>query len=358
MSESASTPKNVKSRRLRWAGRMGLVAAGLSALWCGLWFYGTSQIDIRLDAWLLGQRQLGSDWTCPQRSITGFPLRIELACAQPTLVAASDATNVGATLKSLLFRAQITSPDRVEIFAASPLVLNMTDRGQRITLAWDSLTLTIHGLVQGVAQADLVVKQPKATLLQPAGTEQTGSAAMFRLHMQPNPQRPASEHALDARLTLDTILAAALDGLSGSQAPADISAAFTLSQADFPHDLTLPQQLERWRQNGGRFDVTTAILSKGPLHLDATGHVILDDMHRVEGGINAQAKGLAPVLASFGVPVAALNVGNLLNGLLKLGKGKPEAALESGTMAMPLKFQAGEVFFGPLKMPVTLKPLY
>ena len=238
------------------------------------------------------------------------------------------------------------------------LVLDIADQEQRITLAWESLTLTIGGLMHGTTQADLVVTQPRIAVLASAQAEQTGSAAAFTLHVQPNPQRPASEHVIDARMTLASLLAPALDGLEGSKASAEIAAALTLSQTVFADDMTWPQQLERWRQGGGRVDVTSASLTKGGFKLDGSGHVMLDDLHRVEGRINAQATGLAPILARLGVPVAALNVGNLLNGLLKLGKGQPSPATDPGAMPLPLKFEAGEIFFGPLKMPVTLRPLY
>ena len=358
MIDSASMPAPPKSRRNRLLALLALLGAGLPLLWSGLWFYGASQIGQRLDAWIAQQHQLGSDWTCPQRSITGFPWQIELACDQPSLASLSGPSEMTGRLQSLHVLAQITSPDRVEIVAQSPLVLDIADQEQRITLAWESLTLTIGGLMHGTTQADLVVTQPRIAVLASAQAEQTGSAAAFTLHVQPNPQRPASEHVIDARMTLASLLAPALDGLEGSKASAEIAAALTLSQTVFADDMTWPQQLERWRQGGGRVDVTSASLTKGGFKLDGSGHVMLDDLHRVEGRINAQATGLAPILARLGVPVAALNVGNLLNGLLKLGKGQPSPATDPGAMPLPLKFEAGEIFFGPLKMPVTLRPLY
>ena len=345
----------------RWPRRLASLALALAAVaaaWSGLWFFAAQQIGSRMDSWMVSQKRAGRVWACPQRRIGGFPFKIELSCDQPGFSVTLGDRVVTGTLKRLLVLAQISAPTELFTTAESPLELDVGESQRHVTLDWASLNLRLHGLASAVPQADLVMTRPAAVLRRDGEPDQTGTAEALALHAEPSPQRPAGDHVVDAWLTISKLAVPALDGLSGSPVPADIATSVTLSQADFPKGLTAAQLLERWRRADGRFEVTSASVVKGKMTLEGSGHVGLDVEHRVEGRLDAKAAGLEPMLARLGVPVAALNVGNALNGLLKLGKGQQPTIASAVTLPLPLKFDNGHVYFGPLKTPVALQPLY
>lgn len=358
MKGSMSISAPPASRWPRRLARLALALAVVAAAWSGLWFFGARQIGSRMDSWMASQKRAGRDWTCPQRKIEGFPFRIELSCDQPGFSMATGDRVVTGKLKRLQFLAEMTAPTTLVATAESPLELDLADGRRHMTLDWASLTLRLHGLASAAPQADLAMANPAAVLRMEGEPDQTGSAEALALHAEPNPQRPAGDHAVDAWLKISKLAVPALDGLSGTPVPADVATSATLSQADFPKGLTTAQLLERWRRADGRFEVTSASLVKGIMTLEGSGQVGLDVEHRMQGRLDAKAAGLEPILARLGVPVAAMNVGNALNGLLKLGKGQQPTIAKAVTLPLPLKFDNGHVYFGPLKTPVALQPLY
>ena len=68
------------------------------------------------------------------------------------------------------------------------------------------------------------------------------------------------------------------------------------------------------------------------------------DQHQVQGRLDARFDGLAPVAARFGIPIAAVNVGGLLSGLLGGKKAVPGTA--KATSNCPSS-RAGAALFRP-----------
>ena len=62
-----------------------LVAA---VVWSAFWFYAASQVGIRADAWAAQEAKAGRVYACGQRSVAGYPFRLEVSCddASVTLV--------------------------------------------------------------------------------------------------------------------------------------------------------------------------------------------------------------------------------------------------------------------------------
>jgi hypothetical protein len=54
-----------------------LIAAG----WSGFWFYVQGRVTQTLDNALAREVQAGRTWTCADRSVGGYPFRIEVRCS-------------------------------------------------------------------------------------------------------------------------------------------------------------------------------------------------------------------------------------------------------------------------------------
>ena len=342
-----------RTRRLWLLLPMTLLLA-VCAAWSSFWFYAAGRANAAVDGWLEEERTLGHEWTCPGRSLTGFPFRFEFACDSVGYAAQAD----GVTAKARTFRAVALAyqPDRVVAELDAPLDLNLADSGRQVRLEWSTFRLSVGGLLGKLPHADAVMAKPVVTSQVPDRPGASARSESFQLHLRRNPDLPPGERALDAALSLSQLANGQIDDATASTVPADFTAQGTLTQAHAGTDLTLPEWLEIWRRADGRFDLTGMSLSKGELKVGGTGQVSLDDNHRMRGQLTLDAAGMEPVLARFGIPAAALNVGGLLSGLLG-GKGKAGDAPKN-SVHLGLKLEKGGVFLGPLKLPVTLAPVY
>ena len=88
--DGRSGAADAASRQVKRRGRIGLflpyVLLAIVVLgWSGAWFWIRGRAEGEMDAWLAREAAAGRTWTCQDRSLTGFPFRLELRCAAVTL---------------------------------------------------------------------------------------------------------------------------------------------------------------------------------------------------------------------------------------------------------------------------------
>src|SRR3954447_25496511 len=82
MSEMTLTSR----RRPLWQLFIGPVLLLIAAAgWSGFWFYAASQIDVRADAWRAQEAKSGRFYECGNRSVAGFPFRLEVRCQSASM---------------------------------------------------------------------------------------------------------------------------------------------------------------------------------------------------------------------------------------------------------------------------------
>ena len=109
-----------------------------------------------------------------------------------------------------------------------------------------------------------------------------GRAQRFETHLRPSPALPKSEGAYDVAASVAGGAAPGLDPLLGGGAePIEAALEATVTQAR----ITAPrrEEIERWREAGGRLLLTRLDLAKGPRRLEAKGELSLDDQRRPAG---------------------------------------------------------------------------
>ena len=111
---------------------------------------------------------------------------------------------------------------------------------------------------------------------------------------------------------------------------------------------------EDWRQKPGAISIDKFEWRTADASLTIDGALVVDEMHRPAGRLNLASTG--PILTQLGIPAGVAQAQNLIGALL----GKPAAAKAEGgnTIALPLILAKGQVFLGPLRLPVVLAPLY
>src|ERR1700704_171935 len=114
MPDMSPAPRRRPLWRLFIMPALLLVAA---MAWSGFWFYAASEVGVRADAWRAQEAKSGRVYDCGNRSVAGYPFRLEVRCddASVSLVSQTAAAQAPFTarLGEILVVAQIYDPKRL-----------------------------------------------------------------------------------------------------------------------------------------------------------------------------------------------------------------------------------------------------
>jgi hypothetical protein len=166
---------------------------------------------------------MGGSGTCPDRSVGGFPFRIEVSC--PLSVQQGEAT---ASFGRLLTVAQVYRPSHVIAEVGGPL--RASDGDVAVEADWRLLQASVQSAPDALQRASLVIEDPKVRILGLAPADLSGAAAHLEAHLRPDPAR-AAEGAYDAALSARGLAVPLLNVFLGGDEPADMTLDTTVTQA-------------------------------------------------------------------------------------------------------------------------------
>jgi hypothetical protein len=342
-----------QTRRSRfWLFAPFVLLALVAVAWSAAWFVMRDRTEAAIDAMLGREARAGRQWDCKDRSIAGFPFRLEVTCASLT-VRRSDVTASFGRIEAV---AQVYQPRHVITEVVGPL--RVSDGTVTVEATWRLLETSVHGSPAGFERISLVAEEPAVTITGtgPAPLSLTGQN--LEAHLRPNPARRQTEGAYDAALTARQATIPGLDAFVGSNGPTDLQVDLTATQVEGFRGRPVLTEIERWRQANGRIEVLRLAASKGASRLEAKGDLGLDEMHRPVGRVEAAAAGLDGLINRLtgGRPEGGLLSALLGQAPLQGGTARSEPALSP---LPPLRFDDGRVLFGPFKVPgLRLPPLY
>ena len=352
-SAQPAQPAGPSSRRgFRWGLYLPLILLALAvAGWSGFWFVARSLVGNGIDQAMADARARGDVWTCTERSISGYPFRIEVRCKDVTLTRNSGVGVVTLSSGPLVAIGQPHTPNHVIVQGAGPLRAQLAD-GRRIEARWDLAEASRRMRSGQLERLSLDVRKPVLSLTRPDGAISTYVARQFEGHVRRNPARPEADKAQDLFVRIAQMSAGDLDALLGDSSPADIDLQATTSHADLLATGLTPASLEAWRLASGTFDLTRFSLRKGLKLVEATGTFGLDDARRLEGRIEPAAANIDQ-FAGIRLRGGAMDLASALS-------GRPQPASPGGARPLPtIDIRGGRVGFGPIRLPVpALQPLY
>lgn len=345
---TAPLPTRRRSRFWLYGPFMLLVV--LAAAWSAFWFYARGRIATEIDVALAREAERGRTWTCTDRSIGGFPFRIELRCNALSLTSTRWGDAVRVETGPAVAVGQIYSPGLVIIEASSPAKVTLPE-GRVLDLTWTNLDASFAW--RSPERFALVASEPRGVLTTPGLTTENWGAATLEAHLRRNPTRPATDQAVDIAITAKGTILPPIDALLGNTEAGEIDLQATLTQAENFRKGFNPDALEGWRAANGAFELTRLVSTKGKARVDGSGQLQLDPLHRVAGDLQLAAAGIEQV--------GGLRIGNLLGGLGGIlgGRGGNTATAPGLTTLPPVSLREGRVFIGPFRLPLQpLPPLY
>lgn len=323
----------------------------LAVAWSIVWFVVRGQTVASLDAWVERERAESRVWSCPDRSVAGYPFRVEVVC--PALSLAG--TGFELALGRVSGLTQIYQRRLIIAEAAGPL--RLTSGGIAVEGSWSLLQASLRTQQDALERLSVAIDNPTFSVAglrpEPVAFAARHLEAHLRPHLEPSPARPA----------YDTNLAFKEGTLRngpdiGLREPAEVD---IVAKVTGVVDPTLPpaEGAEAWRRDEGRVELGRVRLVAGATRLEGTGELFLDEEHRPAGRLEFSGAGIEEPLQALLGPRGAL-----LGGVLGALGGKPQtsAARPGAANLKPLptvRLESGRVYVGPLPLPsVRLAPLY
>ena len=342
-----------RSRRGLYLPYVALLVVCLG--WSAFWMVAAQSTESALADWFAQEEHVGRVWSCPQRSVGGFPFRIEVRCSRPGFAGRLGGMTGAGSVGDLLAAANLYNPTLIVAEVASPLAFRAQGDSLKLSLEWKDLRVSHRSHDGAFERGSLEIEAPVLRVEGTGFAALGGQARHAEVHVRPDPD---SETGLEVALRAEGVVAAGLDALTGETSPLDTILSASVAQASAASGSSLPAILEHWRLAEGRIDLREFKAAKGDARLEARGQLALDPLHRLRGALDLSAAGMGPLLQRLGLPAGGLAMGGLLGGLLGATPAAGEAQAAPGTLRVPRSFANGRATIGPLRLPVVLQPVY
>jgi hypothetical protein len=366
-----------------------LVVAALA--WSGFWFYAASQVGTRADAWAAQEAKSGRVYACANRSVAGFPFRLEVSCDDASVALVSQTANAQtsftARLGEILVIAQIYQPKLLIAEFKAPATLAEGGQPPSLKVNWTTGRSSVSGLPDSPHRADIVFDNPSIERVNGPVATPLARAGHVELHGR------IAEGSAQDNPVIETVLQ--ISGGSVQEvhpllaAPFDVDVQTKLSGLKDFTPKPWPERFREIQAAGGHVDIVRSRVQQGDLISVAAGTLSLNAQGRIDGELQMTVAGIEKVIPALGiekmleegVPQATLDrvapgvksqdLNNLFGaldraipGLGKVVKQNANAGVAAGinslgkeaelegrkARAFPLRFVDGAVFLGPLKV--------
>ena len=394
-------PDTTPAPRRRPLWRLFIMPALLvvaAAAWSAFWFYAASEVGVRADAWRAQEAKSGRVYDCGNRSVAGYPFRLEVRCddASVSLVSQTAGTPSAFTarLGEILVVAQIYQPKLLIAEFKAPATI--ADRGQAPSMKvnWTSGRSSVAGLPDVPQRASIVFDNPSIERINGSVPTPLARAGHVELHGRLADGSPQDHPVIETVLQIAGGSVQEVHPLLAAPFDADVQTRLSGLKDFSPKPW--PERFREIQAADGHVEIVRSRIQQGDLIAIAAGTLGLSAAGRLDGELQMTVAGIEKVIPALGiekmleegVPQATLDrlapgvksqdLNNLFGALDRaipgLGKvvkqnanvgvaaginslGK-EAELEGRkARAFPLRFVDGAVFFGPLKV-AQLPPLF
>jgi hypothetical protein len=362
-------------RRRRWPAVLIVFVIVLASLWSGAWYYGSGVLERTIAGWKAREAQSGRVYTCATQTIGGFPFGIELRCADAAAELTSTQPPLALKARDMLVSAHVWQPTVLTTEVVAPLTI--AEPGQPVTIIanWRHAQTKVHGLPVAPESVSIQIEQPVV--------DRPGGENLFK----------AERLDLDGRLVSGTVRADPVIEmvlkLAAASAPSWHPAAATPVNADVTAVLRglkdfspkpWPQRFREVQAAGGRIEVKNARLQQNDTIAVANGVLSLSAAGRLDGQLRLTVANLEKFLptlnldqmlseqqASPKMNSAFGALDRILPGLGNMARknaapmiaasvnlmGQPAELEGKRAVMLPLRFDDGMVFLGPLKLGAT-----
>jgi hypothetical protein len=398
MSDITPAPRRRPLWRLFIMPVLLLVAA---AEWSAFWFYSASRVDVIADAWRAREAQSGRVYDCANRSVAGYPFRLEVRCdgARVSLVsqaAGQTATQAPITAKlgTILIVAQVYDPKLLIAEFTAPATISDPNNSSSMVVNWRTARSSIVGLPGIPQRVSLVFDDPALDRVRGALQTPLLRAKHIELHARIAEGSPSDHPVVETVLQVAGGSVQEVHPLLAQPFDAEVHAKLSGLKDFAPKPW--PERFRELQASGGHAEIVQSRIQQGDLIAVAAGTLGLTPEGRLDGELEMTVAGIEKVIPALGlekmlddgVPQATLDrvapgvktqdVTNLLGALNRAIPGLGNAVKQNVSVAataginslgkeavlegkkartFPLRFTDGAVFLGPIKV-AQIPPLF
>ncbi|ABD05550.1 conserved hypothetical protein [Rhodopseudomonas palustris HaA2] len=369
--------------------------------WSLFWFVSASQVDRIVDNWRAREAAAGRVYECGDRTVAGFPFRLEVRCTDASVALTSQTaeqvasrTPLTAKLGEILVVAQIYDPRLLIAEFKGPA--SFADRGRptSMVLNWATARSSVAGLPGPPQRVALVFDAPALDRVDGATQTPLARARHAEMHARQVEGPAPDQQRIETDFRFEGASIQELHPLLAELFDANLRV--TLSGLKDFRPKPWPERFRELQAAGGRIEITQARIQQGGMIATAIGALGLTPAGNVDGELQMVVAGLDQVIPKLGIDkvleqgvsqstldrlapgVRANDVNNVLGALDRAipGLGRvvrqnanvgvaaginalgQEATLEGRpARAVPLRFVDGAVMLGPIKV-AQMKPLF
>ena len=306
--------------------RLGLyLMPGLIIVLCiavsAWWMVATRIVDDRFSQWISNEAIAGRQWSCANRSMAGFPFRIELRCDGLALVTTQGQPK-SLSIGGFLAIAQMYQPSLVIVETSGPLAVTFVN-GQSFSAQWTSMRSSLH--FETPSRADRVAWVAEGLSFEGGAPSLSGRLGHTEFHLRKIPVETGEG------MDLEIAFSASGATLRDLPPPASADLHFIVKKGKILADKPSLAGLEEWRVAAGEIAIDQWDMKRGEQTFNLTGTLSIDDTHRLAGKVDFAASGLGDLMKQFNLAPGGMSLGN-------------------GSIKLPLQFSKGRVLLGPLKI--------
>ena len=369
--------------------------------WSAFWFVAAGKVDQAVDEWRAREASAGRVFDCANRSVAGYPFRLEVTCEGASVTlrgqtadqAAAQAP-VTAKLGEILVVAQVYDPTRLIAEFKGPATIIDSTQHPLMVVNWTGARSSIVGLPGIPQRVSLVFDNPAIDRIN--GAMQVGlvRAKHAELHGRFAESSTTDKPIID--VVLQTTGASIQDVHPVLLAPFDTDIRARLSGLRDVSAKPWPERLREIQSNGGRIEITQSRITQGNLLAIGAGSLGLTAEGRLDGELQMTVAGIETIVPALGIDkllesgvkqetldkfapgVKAQDVNSVIGaldkmipGLSRIARQNANAGVAAGINSLgteaelegrkarsfPLRFVDGAVYLGTLKIAQT-PPLY
>jgi len=340
--------------------------------WSWLWYYAAGQAEIAVDGWRAREAKSGRVYTCGSQSIGGYPFRIEVNCDKAAAQFRSNQPPVEIKTSGMLIAAQIYQPNLLITEFHGPLTIADPGKSPTIFADWKLGQSSVRGTPSAPERVSLVFDGPVVDRINGGTRENLLHARRIEIHGRIFEGSATDHPVIEIVTRLTRAAAPTLHPAASHPMDADISVLLRGLKDFSPKPW--PVRFRELQAAGGRVDITQARVQQGETIAVGSGSLSLNANGRLDGQLRVTVAGLEPFLASINAQQtvqASPDMDKVAGALDRLLPGLGNAARQQATstnlslginllgeqttlegkraVTLPLRFDDGAVFLGPIK---------
>jgi hypothetical protein len=375
MATQSRRTRSARRRNRRYIVTLVLFVA-LIGSWSWLWHYAAGKAEVAIDGWRAREAKAGRVYQCGSQTIGGYPFRIEVNCDNASALLRSNQPPVEIKTSGTLIAAQIYQPNLLITEIYGPLTIADPGKAPTIVANWKLAQSSVRGTPAAPERVSLLFDGPSVERINGATRENLLHAKRIEVHGRIIEGSVTNHPVIEIVTRLIRAAAPTFHPAGSHPIDADITAVLRGLNDFSPKPW--PVRFREIQAAGGRIDITQARVHQGETIAVGIGSLSLNANGRLDGQLRVTVAGLEQFLASLNVgqvvqtsrdmDTVAGALDRLLPGLggvarqqatssnLSLGinlLGEQTTLEGKRAVTLPLRFDGGTIFLGPLRIGTT-----